>query len=125
MLFHIINIVSTFQEEEFQICVNTTGLNLVPQGVLIVWEWEWQVYNSDGEHMSESSAEDLGHSHHNPHIQTDTESSESEQELEFQLLSQTHTVTCKHIGTTHNFHAQEVFSKVSTLLEQGEQVLSS
>ena len=27
---------------------------------------------------SESSAEDLGHSHHNPHIQTDTKSSESE-----------------------------------------------
>ena len=40
--------------------------------------------------MSESSAEDLGHSHHNPHIQTDTESSD-EQKLEFQLPSQTHT----------------------------------
>ena len=55
--------------------MDTTRLNLVPQGVLVVWEWEWQDDDSDGEHMSESSAEDLGHSHHNPHIQTDTESS--------------------------------------------------
>ena len=58
--------------------------------------------------MSESLAEDLGHSHNNPHIQSDTESSESEQELEFQLPSQTHTVPFKCIGTTHNFNAQEV-----------------
>ena len=27
--------VSTFQEEEFRICVDTTRLNLVPQGVLV------------------------------------------------------------------------------------------
>ena len=102
--------------------MDTTRLNLVPQGVLVVWEWEWQDDDSDGEHMSESSAEDLGHSHHNPHIQSDTQSSESEQELEFQLPSQTHTMTLKCIGTTHNFNAQEVLRKVSTLLEQGEQV---
>ena len=55
--------------------MDTTRLNLVPQGVLVVWEWEWQDDDSDGEHMSESSAGDLGHSHHNPHIQSDTESS--------------------------------------------------
>lgn len=102
--------------------MNTAGLNLVPQGVLVVWEWEWQDDNSDGEHMSESSAEDLGHSHHNPHIQSDPELSECEQELEFQLPSQTHTVTFKCIGTTHNFNAQEVLRRVSTLLEQGQQV---
>ena len=89
----------------------------------MVWEWERQDDDSDGEHMSESSAEDLGHSHHNPYTQT--ESLESKQELEFQLPSQTHTVTFKCIGTTHNFNAQEVASKVSTLLEQGEQVHSS
>ena len=92
------------------------------QASLSTWEWEWQDDDSDGEHMLESSAEDLGHSHHNPHIQTDTESSGSEQEQEFQLPSQTHTVTFKCIGTTHNFNAQEVLRKVSTLLEQGEQV---
>ena len=102
--------------------MNTTRLNLVPQGLLVVWEWEWQDDDSDGEHMSKSSTEDLGHSHHNPHIQSDTESSESEQELEFQLPSQMHTVTFKCIGTTHNFNAQEVLRRVSTLLEQGEQV---
>ena len=72
--------------------------------------------------MLESSAEDLGHSHHNPHIQSDPELSECKQELEFQLPSQTHTVTFKCIGTTHNFNAQEVLRRVSTLLEQGQQV---
>ena len=86
-----------------------------------MWEWEWQDDDSDGEHMSQSS-EDFGHSHHNPHIQSDAESSECKQELEFQLPSQTHTVTFKCIGTMHNFNAQEVLKRVSTLLEQGGQV---
>lgn len=68
---------------------------------------------------SESSAEDLGHDHHNPHVKTDTES-DSEQETDFWLLSQTHTVTLifKCIGVTYDFHAQEILRKVSMLPEQ-------
>ena len=103
------------QEEEFSICVKTTGLNLVPQGVLVVWEWEWQDDDSDVDHMSETSSEGIGH--YNPHIQSDAES-ESEQETEFQLPSQTHTVTFKCIGVTHDFNIQEVLRKVSMLLDQ-------
>ena len=69
--------VPKFQEKELQICVDTTRLNLVSQGVWVAWKWEWQNNDSDGEYMSESSAEYVGHSHQNPHIQSDTESSES------------------------------------------------
>ena len=61
--------------------MNTSGLHLVPQGVLVVWEWEWQD-DDTVDHISESSDEDVGHNHYNPHIQTDTESDE---ETDFQL----------------------------------------
>ena len=113
-------LITCIQEEEFSICVKTSGLKLVPQGVLVVWEWEWDD-DSDTDHVSESSCEDTGHDHQNPYIQTDTES-DSEPETPFQLPSQTHIVTFKCIGTTHDFHAQEILRKVSQLLGQGEHV---
>ena len=109
------------QQEEFSIYVKTSGLRLPPQGVLVVWEWSWQDENSDVDHVSESSFESTESDHHNPYIQTDTES-EGEQETEFCLPSQTHTVTFKCIGTTHDFNAQETLRKVSKLLGQEEQV---
>jgi len=101
--------------------VKTSGLHLVPQGVLVVWEWEWQDDDTDIDHISESSAEDVGHCHHNPHIQSDPES-DSEEETDFQLPSQTHTVTFKCIGTTHDLNSQEVLRSVNTLLGSGEEV---
>ena len=99
--------------------MKTSGLHLVPQGVLVVWEWEWQDDDTDIDHISESSAEDVGHCHHNPHIQSDPES-DSEEETDFQLPSQTHTVTFKCIGTTHDLNSQEVLRSVNTLLGSGE-----
>ena len=56
-------------------CVKTEGLKLIPQGVLVVWEREWQDGDSDIDHVSESSCEDVGHEHHNPHLQSDSKSS--------------------------------------------------
>ena len=55
------------QVSEFSLCVKTGGLNLVPQGVLIVWEWEWLDTYSSPE-MSSSSEEDNSGCHYNPHI---------------------------------------------------------
>lgn len=79
-------------------------IRFTPCGVLVVWEWEW-LDGDTNDHISESSAKDVSHDHHNPHIKADTES-DSEQETDFWLLSQTHTVTFKCIGATHDFHAQ-------------------
>ena len=106
------------QVSEFSLCVKTDGLNLVPQGVLIVWEWEWLDTYSSPE-MSSSSEEDNSGCHYNPHIYSDTE---SESESEFVLPSQTHIVTFKCIGTTHHVDAQEALRKVSTLLQEGKEV---
>ena len=101
--------------------MKTSGLHLVPQGALVIWESEWQDDDTDIDHISESSAEDVGHCHHNPHIQSDPES-DSEEETDFQLPSQTHTVTFKCIGTTHDLNSQEVLRSVNTLLGSGEEV---
>ena len=106
------------QVSEFSLCVKTDGLNLVPQGVLIVWEWEWLDTYSSPE-LSSSSEEDNSRCHYNPHMYSDTE---SESESEFVLPSQTHIVTFKCIGTTHHVEAQEALQKASKLLQEGKEV---
>ena len=86
------------QEKEFSMCVKTEGLKLIPQGVLVVWEWEWQDSDSDVDHVSESSCEDVGHKHHNPHLQSDSRSSSETESATFELPALTHIVTFKCIG---------------------------
>ena len=44
------------QVKDFNHCVSTTGMILPPQGILIVWEWEWMV--EDDQHSTDSS--DIG-----------------------------------------------------------------
>ena len=110
--------VTSAQASEFSLCFKTDGLELVPQGVLIVWEWEWlDTYGSP--EPSSSPEEDNFRCHYNPYISSDTE---SEAESEFVLPSQTHIVTFKCIGTTHHMDAQEALRKVSTLLQEEKEV---
>ena len=49
-------IIKMSQVEEFNRCVSTTGMMLLPHGVLIVWEWEWMA--ADDQHSTNSS--DIG-----------------------------------------------------------------
>lgn len=67
----------------------TEGLKLIPQGVLVVWEWEWQDGDGDSDidHISESSCENVGHEHYNPHLQSDSESSSKTESARFQLCT--------------------------------------
>ena len=44
------------QVKDFNHCVSITGMILPPQGILIVWEWEWMV--EDDQHSTDSS--DIG-----------------------------------------------------------------
>ncbi len=55
----------------------------------------------------------------NPYIQSDFE---SDCESPFQLPSQTHIVTFKCIGTTHDMHAQEILSKLSKRMKDDVEV---
>ena len=107
------------QVSEFNLCVKTDRLHLVPQGVLIVWVWEWLVNDTNSPDASSSSEEDNSGRHYNPHIHTDAE---SESESEFVLPLLTHTVTFKCIGTTHHLDAQEALRKVSKLMKEGQEV---
>ena len=120
------NLLLFLQEEEFGITVGISGLEFPPQGVLVVWEWEWDDDDSSVDHVSESSCEEEGNNdHNNPYLQSDTDS-DSEQELEpddaHHRLKQTHTVTFKCIGTTHDPTAQDTLRQASSKLKDGEEV---
>ena len=100
------------------------GLDLLPQGVMIVWEWEWlPLSSSTSADQSSDSSEDHSArgSHHNPYMYSDT-STESDTESVSGMPSQTHVVTFKCIGTTHHIDAQEALRKASRLLQDGRQV---
>ena len=111
------------QVSEFNLCVSTDGMKLLPQGVLIIWTWVWEdeQARSEGsvESPDESESVNMEDDHYNPYMHSD---SESDSESPFQLPSQTHIVTFKCIGTTHDMHAQEVLSKVSKLLKDDVEV---
>ena len=54
--------------------METSGLKLPPQEILVVWDWEWTspYSDSDIDRVSESSFEDQDHN--NPYIQSDIDS---------------------------------------------------
>ena len=97
------------QVSEFSLCVKTDRLHLVPQGVLIVWVWEWLVNDTNSPDASSSSEEDNSGRHHNPHIHTDTE---SESESEFVLPLLMHTVTFKYMEQHNIWMAKRLFEKL-------------
>lgn len=113
----------TIQVSEFSICVKTAGLNLTPQGVMLVWEWEWTSYDSSD---SEEEEEDIESGEpNNPYLQSDSEHSADEttdSEPPPFLPSQTHTVTFKCIGSVHSQDSQMVLSRISKVLCQGGSV---
>ena len=107
------------QEEEFNICFNTSGLRLPPQGVHLVWNWKWKGYDSSSsggtniDHVSETSFED-DDPHHNPHMRSPS--------VESCTSPQTHTVRFKCVGGNYDVNAQETLSQVTKLLRRGIEV---
>ena len=98
--------------------VRTSDMKLPPQGVVVVWEWEWDDADSDVDHVSESSCEcENTNDHDNPHLKSESESGSEE---ETNLPLQSHTVTFKCIGATHDVNAQEALCKAAQLLQNGD-----
>ena len=109
------------QVDEFSQCVNISKLNLVPIGVLVIWEWEW-LANSTGSSDNESD-EDEAQGHFNPYIQSEEEEEDAAGSETIPFL--THIVTFKCMGSTHHLHAQEALKKANRLLKEGEDVYTS
>ena len=103
------------QIREFSVCVKTEGLNLLHQGVMLVWEFEW----TNDDETSKSEDDIASCEQYNPHFHSDSDLSASEmQSIESVpppspsttniLPTQTHTVTFKCIGSTHSNESQNV-----------------
>ena len=95
-----------------------TQLGLSPQGVMVVWEWEW--LDDEIDHISETSSEGIAAI--NPALESCSEG-HSDDECSLNSQSATHTVTFKCIGTTHDAASQQTLQKVSGFLHKGEQSL--
>lgn len=96
--------------------VKTKGLKLPPHGVFVVWKWEWTAVEE-----SESEEEEDSFEQHNPHLHSNSEQFDSEHELDVSP-AETHTVTFKCIGSVHDNNAQEVLSRISSILCKGGEV---
>ncbi len=83
--------------------MKTEWLRLLPDGVLIAWKWEWDDGPETQSQSSSTESEDEG-DHCNPYMKSD---SESDSDSQSHVPSQTHIVTFKCIGTTHDSHAQD------------------
>ena len=105
------------QEDEFKLCVNTAGLQLVPQGVLVVWEWEWHSTSRGSNGSSSDASDDEAHGHHNPYMQSDSDD-EPEMLPPHTLPSHTHVVTFKCMGTTYSLESQETSKKAGQFTHQ-------
>ena len=96
--------------------MNTSTLKLPPQGVLVAWKWEWEEREESTSSDESSFDEDIeSREEYNPYLRSDSESSD-DGSTEFSLPSQTHTVTFKCIGSTHDTGAQDCLSKASKIL---------
>ena len=109
---------SLLQEEEFScsISLNFEGANIPGDGVLVIWEWEWDDYISEDSNSSTPSTDSDKN--------TNSTVSDTEDQPHLQgIPAITHTVTFKCIIATRDVASQETLSKVARLLRQGEQVM--
>jgi len=93
-------------------------MSLPPQGVAVVWDWEW--LDDEIDYISETSSEGIAAI--NPSMESRNDADQSSDECSYNSLSATHTVTFKCIDTTHDSVSQHVLQKVSSLLHKGETV---
>ena len=87
----------------------TTNLNLPPQGVIVIWEWDW--FEDDVTHISETT---FSHHHSGDELsEGDAESVADSDSTHCTTPEKLYTVTFKCIGCQHDFHAQETLQAVS------------
>jgi len=73
-------------------------MSLPPQGVAVVWDWEW--LDDEIDCISETSSEGIAAI--NPSMESCSDADQSSEECSINSPSATHTVTFKCIGTTHD-----------------------
>lgn len=83
--------------------VKITDLQIPPQGVLVVWEWEWTSIDEESNQKSEIEDE-YCEEQCNPYLHSDTETSDSDVGEPENLPAFTHTVTFKCVGSVHDFN---------------------
>lgn len=101
--------------------VKITDLQIPPQGVLVVWEWEWTCIDEESNQQSEIEDE-YCEEQRNPYLHSDTETADSDVGVPENLPAVTHTVTFKCVGSVHDFKKQLVLSKISRLLMEKKAV---
>ena len=87
-----------------------------PQGVIVVWEWEWRDFD-EVIHISETSFDQNNDEELDEQMEIDSEEDSDETRCSTPVE---HTVTFKCIGCTHDIHAQRTLQKVSVLLDDNE-----
>ena len=99
--------------------VNTSGLKLHPQGVLVIWEWEWDGSSGDKSDGHEAVEKDQNI---NEYLMSDQEDGNEDTESVAPLPLHYHAVTFKCIGSVHDSHAQEILKRVSAMLKLAKEV---
>ena len=116
----------------------TSSLKLPSLGVVVIWEWKWEDDITDASDTNEnvtpmSENDQMTHMSENDlmaHMSETSFSGKSHQQGEdseddsdaTNCIEVQHTVTFKYIGTTHDFHAQNILRSVSQLLAKGDVV---
>ena len=106
------------QEGEFKKSVNIEGLAILPLGVLVVWDWEWNSIEQCSGDEEESDSDER--SHYNPHMNSD-ESDTDEEQLPT-TPTDTHVVRFKCMGTLYEQSRQTALEKAAKLMHQGTSV---
>ena len=99
--------------------MNTSGLKLHPQGVLVIWEWEWDGSSGDKSDGHEAVEKDQNT---NEYLMSDQEDGNEDTESVAPLPLHYHAVTFKCIGSVNDSHAQEILKRVSAILKQAKEV---
>ena len=89
------------QEGEFKKSVNIEGLAILPLGVLVVWDWEWNSIEQCSGDEEESDSDD-----YNPHMNSDEEQLPT-------TPTDIHVVTFKCMGTLYEQSRQTALKKLS------------
>jgi len=103
--------------------VPTATLNLPPQGVIVIWEWEWLQDEDNITHVSESILSCRSHnSHENNAMDADSDAMDTDSDATNCSPMKLSTVTFKCIGCQHDPSAQKILEMVSESLDEEEVV---
>lgn len=116
------SIYTVVQEQEASKAMSLTGCELLPEGLFVIWKWDWMepADDEDGDDDTSSLSEKevcVGGDH------KDTSCDESEPEVSNGANGiKKHTVTFKCIGSSRDMEYQESLSLASKKMKAGEVV---